>query len=99
MNNLTKEEKVKNIFSFLALVFSEDINLSNKIMNLDPDYLIEKFERYVLSSRYEADWGLNPSLRRGVFDRYCIKYKLKITSYEDYENQILNACKLKNDNQ
>lgn len=80
---LTKEQKVKNIFCFLAILFGEDINLAQKIMGMSPDYLIEKFERYVLSDRYQADWGLHPSLRRGVFDVYCQKHKLNITSYDE----------------
>jgi hypothetical protein len=95
MSELIKEEKIKNIFTFLTIVFGDDLHLSSKLINMTPDYLIEKFERYVLSHQYEADWGLHPGLRRGVFDKYCIKYKLKITSYDDYENDILNACKLK----
>ncbi len=87
---MTKAQKVKNIFAFLSIVFGDDLELSSKILKITPDYLIEKFERYVLSNRYEADWGLHPSLRQGIFDRYCIKHKLEITSYDDYENLILN---------
>jgi hypothetical protein len=87
---LTPEQKVKNIFAFLAIVFGEDLELAEEIMEMRPEYLIEKFDRYVLSDQYQADWGLHPSLRKGIFNRYCIKHKLNIISYEDYENKILN---------
>lgn len=89
MTEMSREEKVKNIFCFLAIVFGEDLNLSEKIMKMTPEYLIEKFERYILSPIPESDWGLHPTLRSGVFDIYCKKYKLKITSYSDFVN---NNC-------
>lgn len=88
MTELTKEEKVKNIFCFLAILFGDDLNLSEKIMRMTPEYLIEKFERYVLWPMPASDWGLHPSLRSGIFDKYCKKYKLKITSYSDFINDF-----------
>lgn len=83
MNDLTTEERVKNIFVFLSIIFGEDLNLSEKILEMSPEYLIEKFNRYILSSKAESDWGINPSLRLKIFDKYCRRYKLKITSYND----------------
>lgn len=77
---MTTEQKVKNIFAFLSILFGEDLELAHKIFEMPPDYLIEKFERYIESPRYEADWGLHPSLRRSVFDRYCEKYALTISA-------------------
>ncbi len=75
---LTTEQKAKNIFAFLTLVFGEDLELSKRIMDMSPDYLIEKFERYVESDRYQADWGLHPSLRRGIYNRWCEKNLLSL---------------------
>ena len=46
-------------------------------MNFNPDYLIEKFDRYIKSSRYEAGWGIHPTLRHSTLDQYCAKYKIK----------------------
>lgn len=73
------KQKVKNIFAFLSILFGEKNNALVEIMDMPPDYIIEKFERYVLSTRPESDWGLHPSLRRNVFDRYCEKWDLPIT--------------------
>jgi len=73
---MNKETKVKNILSFLAIMFGEDDTWYKNIMNKHPDYLIEKFERYCLSDRSEWQWGMHPSLKRSFFDAYCEKYKL-----------------------
>lgn len=78
---MTEKEKVKNIFEFLSIIFGEKHKCLIEIMNMRPEYLIEKFERYVLSTRPESDWGLHPELRKHVFDKYCQKYDLPITEY------------------
>lgn len=75
---MTTEDKVKNIIAFLCIMFGENSNCLQEIMNIPPDYVIEKFERYVLSTRDESDWGLHPTLRRDAFNRYCEKWKLTI---------------------
>lgn len=79
---MTKEEKVKNILAFISILFGEEYDLVPAIMKMSPDYLIEKFERYVLSDRPQSDWGLHPSLRRNFFNRYLEKYKIDISSEE-----------------
>lgn len=84
---ITKEEKVKNIISFFMIVLSDQPNIDvaivlNAIINIHPDYLIEKFERYVLAMRPESDWGIHPSLRRKILNPYCKKYGLPITDIE-----------------
>lgn len=76
---MTDKDKVKNIMAFLSILFGEKWECIAEIMEMPPDYIIEKFERYVLSTRPEADWGLHPSLRRNVFNRYCERWKLPIT--------------------
>ncbi len=80
---MTDEEKIKNIFAFLSILFGDDKDCFKKIMDFSPAYLIEKFEAYILSTRSESDWGLHPSLRRRVFNTYCKKYELPITDWSD----------------
>ena len=74
---MTKTDKIKNILSFLCIIFGES-EFMQEIMEKHPDYLIEKFERYVLSSRDESSWGMHPSIRRCAFNTYCKKYELPI---------------------
>lgn len=73
---MDENEKVKNIFTFLCILFGEDERCFEKIMDFSPKYLIEKFERYILSPIPESNWGMHPSLRTNVFDVYCKKYNL-----------------------
>jgi len=73
---MTKTEKVKNIFAFLSILFEENEECLEEIMRFSPDYIIEKYMRYIESLIPESPWGLHPSLRRSVFDKYCEKYGL-----------------------
>lgn len=82
---MTDTDKVKNIIAFLAILFGESRLWEEEIMNFKPDYLIEKFERYILSTQNEHDWGLHPSLRRGIFEPYCIKHELTHEQYVEIE--------------
>ncbi len=82
---MNKTQKVKNIMAFLSIIFGESNIWNETIMNFTPDYLIEKFERYVLSTSPESDWGLHPSLRRNIFEPYCIKHNLPWKQYEEIE--------------
>lgn len=79
---MTEQQQIKNIIAFLAIFFGESKLWHEEIMKFPPDYLIEKFERYIESDRYGADWGLHPSLRRNVFDVYCEKHKIPHKEYE-----------------
>lgn len=72
------EEQLKNIFAFLSILFGEDLFLSQTLMDIHPHYLIEKWERYVMSIREEHPWGLHPTLRHQYFDRYFDKWKKEI---------------------
>ncbi len=74
---MKKDQQVNNILAFLAIVFGEDGFFESSIMKFPPDYLIEKFERYILSSRYEASWGIHPALRHQTLDKYCKQWKIK----------------------
>ncbi len=78
MSDLSKPEKVANIIAFLLLIFNEDYKALEKIMNFSPDYIIEKFERYVLSSRQEWPWGMHPVLRNGLFQAYVDAWKMEL---------------------
>lgn len=78
---MTDAEKVKNILAFLCILFHEcSPEVIDKIMEFTPDYLIEKWERYMSSAHYEADWGLHLSVRNRVFNRYC---KIHHIQYDD----------------
>jgi hypothetical protein len=68
--------KVKNVLAFLALLFGEKDTWREDIMDIPPDYLLEKFNRYVHRLRDESPWGMHPSLKRGTFDRYCEKWEI-----------------------
>ena len=76
---MTRDEKIKNILAFLCIVIEYDRRMFENFMDINPNYLLEKFDRYCLSPRYEADWGVHPSLRRTLFNQYCKKHNI------DYE--------------
>lgn len=78
MTELTKHEKVANIVAFLSIIFGEDEEAFKKIMEFHPDYIIEKFERYVLDNRIANNWGLNPVLRKNIFQIYVDKWELQL---------------------
>jgi hypothetical protein len=75
---MTKHEKVANIMAFLTILFGEDSNAWEKIMDFSPEYIIEKFEGYILSTRIEYPWGMHPTLRNGMFYKYVDKWKLEL---------------------
>ena len=60
---MTKNEQVANIIAFLSILFGEEEEFKS-IMQFNPNYIIEKFERYVLSTEVEYPWGMHPSLRK-----------------------------------
>lgn len=78
---MTDKDKVKNIMAFLSILFGEKWECMKEIIDMPPDYIIEKFERYVLSTRPGSDWGLHPQLRTQVFDIYCEKWNISKTEY------------------
>lgn len=82
---MTEEQQIKNIIAFLAILFGESSLWQDEIMDFSPQYLIEKFNRYVLSTRNESSWGLHPSLRKSVFEPYCKKHNLDFTQFEEIE--------------
>jgi hypothetical protein len=82
---MTKTQQIKNIIAFLSILFGESKLWYSEIMNFSPDYLIEKFNRYINSTKSESDWGLHPSLRATVFEAYCRKYSIPFIQYQDIE--------------
>jgi len=78
---MTEQEQVKNIIAFFSILFGED-EFINALIKIPPDYLLEKFNRYIKSTRPESDWGLHPSLRRDVFEVYCNKWNIPCEQYE-----------------
>jgi len=77
---ITKDQQVKNILAFLAILFGESHLWHDEIMGFPPDYLIDKFSRYIESTGHESGWGLHPSLRQLAFNRYLQKWDIP---YED----------------
>ena len=74
---MTKHEQAANITAFLCILFGEDAEIA-AIMNYSPQYVIEKFERYIETTRVEYPWGMHPALRSGLFRRYVDKWELEI---------------------
>lgn len=80
---MTKNEQVANIIAFFAIMFGEDSAVWSAVMELHPDYIIEKFEQYVLSTKIEYPWGMHPSLRSQRFQRYVDKWELELKEPEE----------------
>ena len=78
------EVKLKNIFAFLSILFGEDLYLSSELMDKSPEYLIEKWERYVMSVGDEHFWGMHPNLRSHYFDEYFRKWQNDIHVSDGY---------------
>lgn len=78
MNEITDCHKVANIIAFFAIMFDEDSSVWEEIMEINPNYIIEKFERYVLSTKVEHPWGLHPNLRDYRFVDYINKWELEL---------------------
>jgi len=76
---MTKHKQIANIIAFLSILF-EDSDEFETIMKFDPNYMIEKFNRYIESSKIEYPWGLHPSLRNRVFQRYVDKWELELSN-------------------
>lgn len=79
---MTKHEKVANIIAFFAIMFGEESEAWAAVMKLNPNYIIEKFERYVLSNRVQYPWGMHSSLRSNRFHRYVDQWELELKEDE-----------------
>lgn len=75
---MTNHEKVANVIAFFAIMLGEHSASWAEVMKLDPNYIIEKFERYVLAIDVEYPWGLHPLLRNQRFHAYTDKWALQL---------------------
>lgn len=82
---MTEQKQIKNIIAFLSILFGDSKLWIDEIMQFPPGYLIEKFNRYIDTCRFSADWGLHPSLRKCVYEPYLIKHKIPHEQYTDIE--------------
>ncbi len=73
-----KDEKVANIIAFLSIFFGEDPEIFQTIMEFNPNYVIEKFERYVGSDKAQYHWGIHPALKSKRLDAYIKKWELEL---------------------
>lgn len=73
-----KQIKIKNIIAFLSIIFSEDELILSSLFKKSPDYLLEKYERYLNSNKDESLRGMHPALRKQIFNKYCEKWNIKI---------------------
>lgn len=65
---------LKHVLAFLCVISGETWP---ELMDLHPDYIKEKFIRYIQEPAQNGwEWGLHPSLRRYVFDKYCEKWRI-----------------------
>lgn len=69
--------KVKNILAFLCIFFNEHPALVEVIMNFSPDYLMEKYERYIESKVDESQWGMHPLIKKRIMEPYFEKWGIK----------------------
>lgn len=72
------ETQLKNLIAFLCIIFSENEEMRKEILMISPDYLIEKYECYILSDKNESDWGMHPYLRGTLFNAYCNKWGISM---------------------
>ncbi len=80
---MTDNQQIKNIIAFLSILFGESKTWHDEIMKFQPEYLIEKFDRYIEFTRHASDWGLHPTVRRQVFDKYCELHKIPHEQYQE----------------
>ena len=61
--------------AFLYILFGET-SWFDLIERIHPDYVIEKYKRYVESNKKdEFEWGMHPLLKER-FDEYCERFDL-----------------------
>lgn len=73
---MSDTDKLLNILSFLGILFGENVDVMEAVKDLGPEYIIEKYERYVNSDRREWPWGMHPSIKRGDFLSYLQKHNV-----------------------
>jgi hypothetical protein len=79
---VTKHEQIANIIAFLTILFGENTEVWSEVLKLHPDYLIEKYVRYIISLRIEYPWGMHPTLRNNRFHDYVDEWELVLNEQE-----------------
>ena len=72
-------DKLKNIVSFLCILFGENHDVIETIFGMSPEYIMEKYERYVKSDTREWPWGMHPSLKKSVFNAWLQKFNVEMS--------------------
>lgn len=75
---LSDANKVASIIAFLAILFGENFEIWETIMQFSPEYLIEKYDRYMLSPEPEFNTGLHEILKSHRFQRYMDKWEQEL---------------------
>jgi len=68
--------KLKNIVAFLQILFGET-DMVREILDMSPDYIIEKYDQYMSSENQEYKWGMHANLREELFNEYLERWGLK----------------------
>lgn len=76
---ISDADKLKNILSFLCILFGEKHDVMETIFSFHPEYIMEKYEKYVRSDRREWPWGMHPSLKKNVFNRWLEKHEVEFS--------------------
>lgn len=79
MNNV---DKLKNILSFLCILFNGNDEIMKEIFKFSPDYIIEKYDRYIKSDTREWPWGMHRSIKRDLFIKWLEKYNVELSEDE-----------------
>lgn len=74
--DLPKKDKVKNILCFLIILFGEDLHTMSLLGHFSPNYIIEKYNRYIESALIEHESGIHTNFRTELLDTYCSKWHL-----------------------
>lgn len=76
---MTDIDKLKNILSFLCILFGEKHDVMETIFDMHPEYIMEKYQTFVRSDRREWPWGMHQSLKINVFNRWLEKHKVEFS--------------------
>lgn len=76
---MSDEDKLKNIFSFLCIMFGNDMDIMERIYQYSPEYIMEKYERYVKSDARQWPWGMHPLIKKGVFSSWLKKHNVEVS--------------------
>ncbi len=80
---MKKSDKVKNIIAFLAVMFNEDLEFVKWLSTKHPEYILEKFMRYVEYEDIAWEWGLHPALKIRLFDEWVRKNAEKLLAMDE----------------